>query len=202
MSIKRILAILLQEYYITIRSMEVIADIFFFPLVNVVVFGFISIYLTGSNALAGKYVLLGMLLWQIIWIIEYSITLGSLWNIWSRNLSNLFVAPLQAKEHIAADLISGMVKTGFILFISSILSVYVFHFNLFSIGIVSLICVFINFALFAFAFGIMILGFIFRYGTRLSALSWGVIPVFQPLCAAFFAAVAISCLSFPADIYF
>ena len=45
---------------------------------------------------------------------------------------------------------------------------------------------FVVFALFAFAFGIAILGVIFRYGTRVQALSWSVVTIFQPLSAAFF----------------
>jgi len=187
MQIKRIGAILLQEYFITVRSTEVIADVFFFPLVNVVIFGFLSLYLSGGkNNLAGHYVLLGMLLWQIIWIVEYSVAIGSLWNIWSRNLSNLFIAPLLAKEFILAHTISGMIKAIVMLVLTAILSQYVFHFNLLSIGILSLFVIFINFSLFAFSFGIAMLGFIFRYGTRLQAFAWGLVPIIQPLSAAFF----------------
>ena len=34
MNTNRIIAILKQEYFVTLRSMEVIVDVFFFPLVN------------------------------------------------------------------------------------------------------------------------------------------------------------------------
>ena len=186
MQIKRIGAILLQEYYITVRSVDVIADIFFFPFVNVLVFGFLSLYLTGSNALAGQYVLLGMLLWQIIWIVEYSVAVGSLWNIWSRNLSNLFIAPMMTQEFILAHTISGICKALLMVLLTSILSVYIFHFNILSVGILPLILIFINFTIFAFAFGIAILGLIFRYSTRLQAFAWGLVPIIQPLAAAFY----------------
>jgi len=68
----------------------------------------------------------------------------------------------------------------------SILSALVFHFNILTIGFIPLLLVFINFVFFAFSCGIIILGLIFRYGTRIQALAWGIVPVFQPLCAAFF----------------
>ena len=187
MSLIRIKAILLQELFITYRSVEVIMDIFFFPLVNIIIFGFLSLYLGGKNqVLAGQYVLLGMLLWQIIWIIEYSVSVGSLWNIWARNLSNLFIAPLIVKEYILAHTASGVIKACIMLFFSAILSIFVFRFNLFTLGFLPLLLVFINFSFFAFAFGLVVLGLIFRYGTRIQAFAWGIVPVFQPLCAAFY----------------
>ena len=45
---------------------------------------------------------------------------------------------------------------------------------------------FINLTLFAWSVGIFILAFIFRYGTRIQALAWGLVFLFQPLTAAFF----------------
>jgi ABC-2 type transport system permease protein len=184
MNLRRITAILLQEFFITIHSFEVIMDIFIFPFVNIVVFGFLSLYL--NQSIVGQYVLLGMLLWQVIWIIEYSISVGSLWNIWARNLSNMFIAPLMMQEYILAHTLSGTVKACTMIFISSILSFFVFHFNLLTVGVIPLILSFINFAFFAFSMGIAMLGLIFRYGTRIQAFAWGVVPIFQPLSAAFY----------------
>src|SRR5690242_3364195 len=107
-------------------------DLFFFLLMSMVVFGFLSTYLSGvSNKLVGHYVLMGMLLWQIIFITQYSVTVGSLWNIWSRNLSNLFVTPLQVPEYIFAHTLSGVVKATVVFLITSVLSIFVFKFNIF-----------------------------------------------------------------------
>ena len=187
MKIKRIAAILQQEYFITIHSVEIVMDICFFPLINLAIFGFLSLYLEGSNrSIAGQYVLLGMLLWQIIWIVEYSVAIGSLWNIWSRNLSNLFIAPLMVQEYILAHTLSGTMKACIMFSISATLSFFIFHFNILIIDIIPLILVFINFTFFAFSVGIAMLGLIFRYGTRIQAVAWGVVPIFQPLSAAFY----------------
>ncbi|HSW96794.1 MAG TPA: ABC transporter permease [Candidatus Saccharimonadales bacterium] len=187
MKILRIKAVLLQEFFITKHSLEIFMDMFLFPMVNIVIFGFLSLYLSGNNnSVAGQYVLLGMLLWNIIWIIEYSVCIGSMWNIWFRNLSNMFIAPLQVKEFLLAHTLSGMIKALVVLLFSSILSVFVFNFNLLNVGITSLILIFINFSFFAFSLGIIMLGLIFRYGTRVQALAWGIVPIIQPLSAAFY----------------
>jgi ABC-2 type transport system permease protein len=187
MRLARIIAILWQELFVTIHSTEVIVDIIFYPLVNVIVFGFLSLYLSGSNGgTAGRYVLLGMVLWQIIWIVQYSITLGSLWNVWSRNLSNMFIAPLRLGEYLFAQGLSGVIKAVVIVAVSGVLSVALFGFDLLDIGWGPLLLSFASFVLFAFATGVAVLGMIFRFGTRIQALAWGLIAIFQPLSAAFY----------------
>lgn len=186
MSIQRIKAILRQEFYITIHSLEVIIDLFYFSIVNIVVFGFVSIYLAGSNKFAASYILLGMILWEIIRVTQYSISLGSLWNIWSRNLSNMFVAPMSIMEYMTAEIIAGAVKTITIVFLVSIISYFIFHFNFLQLGVLNLFLFFVNLTIFAWSVGIVVLGLIFRYGTRIQALAWGIIFIFQPLTAVFF----------------
>ena len=183
---RRVRAILWQELFITWRSGEVFADIFIFPFANIIVFGFLSLYLSGENPLTGQLVLLGMLLWNIIWIVQYCVTLGSLWNIWTRNLTNLFITPMRLREYILAHTLSGIVKSLLVLVLSSILAVFAFDFNLLSVGIAPLALAFLNFALFAYALGITLLGLIFRYGTRIQAAAWATVSFFQPLSAAFY----------------
>lgn len=191
MSIKRIQAILWQEYYVTYRSVEVIFDIFVFALISLFLFGFLSTYLTGeAGGKAASYILLGMLLWEIVRIISYSVVMGSLWNMWFRNLSNLFITPLSVFEFLFAQTLSGFAKAILVVTINAVITVYVFGFNIFQLGPM-LVLYILGLGLFAVAAGIMILGMIFRFGTRLQAFAWGLIPILQPLTAAFFPVVAL-----------
>ncbi len=186
MNPRRIKAILRQELYITLRSGEIFADIFVFPFANILVFGFISLYLSGENPVTGQTVLLGMLLWQIIWIVQYSVTLGSLWNIWSRNLTNIFITPITLGEYITAHTVSGMLKALLVVSVAAVLSAFAFDFNLLDIGFVPLLLIFINFSLFAYALGVVLLGLIFRYGVRIQAAAWATVGLLQPIAAAFY----------------
>lgn len=186
MSIQRINAILLQELYITKRSLEVIIDLFYFSVVNIIVFGFVFVFLSKGNPQAARYLLLGMLLWEIVRITQYSMSVGSLWNVWSRNLSNMFVTPLSLKEYILAEMLAGVIKALLSFMFISIISIFVFNFNIFNMGIINFFFFFINLTIFAWSVGIVILGLIFRYGTRIQALAWGSIFIFQPLTAMFF----------------
>lgn len=187
MNILKIKGILVQEFYITIRSVEVILDIMFFPFISIIVFGFLAVYLSGKTDPNIAYGLLfGMILWQVIYVTQYSVSVGSLWNIWSRNLSNLFIAPLSITEYISAHFLSGIVKALFILLIGSVTLRLFFGFNIFVVGPVNLFLYTVNLLLFAVTVGIAILGLIFRYGTRIQAFAWGILPLFQPLTAALF----------------
>lgn len=187
MSFRRIQSVLLQEFYITFRSMEVIFDVFLLSLISLFLFGFLSLYLIGTqNTLAAKFLLLGMLLWDIIRIIQYSISIGSLWNIWARNLCNMFIAPLHVSEYLAAHTLSGIAKAIVVFALDSIIAIWIFHFNIYQVGLENLVIYFVNLSIFAFITGIIILGLIFRYGMRIQAFAWGLIPILQPLTAALF----------------
>lgn len=187
MSFDRIKALLLEEYFITKRSLEVIVDLFFLSLMTVVVFGFFSRFLSSRvDGPAAHYLLLGMLLWEVVRVTQYSISLGAMWEVWSRNLTNLFVTPLQFGEYLAAAVISGAIKSAVILTTVSLIASILFDFNITGIGIANLLLAFMNLSIFAIAVGLIILGIIFRYGTRIQALAWGVIFLFQPLTAVYF----------------
>lgn len=186
MNPRRIRGILWQELFVLRRSYEVIADIIVFPFTNILVFGFLSVYLSGNDPLAAQYVLSGMLLWGVIWIVQYSVTLGSLWNIWSKNLTNIFVSPITLGEYIAAHTLSGILKALLVLSVNAGLSIIVFDFNLLDMGLPTLALAFVNFALFAYALGVFLLGLIWQYGTRIQAVSWSLVGLIQPLVAAFY----------------
>lgn len=184
---ERVKAILLQELYITRGSLEIVVDLFYTSLITVVVFGFVSGFLTGvMNANTGSYLILGMLLWDVIRVNQYSITVGSLWNIWSHNLSNMFVAPLSLAEYVAAHMLSGLLKTLVIFGMISGVAAAWFHFQIWRVGAVNLALFVANLTIFAWAIGLVLLGVVFLIGTRIQALAWGAIFLFQPITAAFF----------------
>ncbi len=192
MSIERISGVLLQEIFITRRSLEVIVDLFYTSAVTVVVFGFVSKFLVGvTHQSAGSYLILGLLLWEVIRVNQYSLTVGSLWNIWSHNLSNMFVAPLSVTEYIVAHLLSAFVKTLVIFCGISAVAAWGFHFDMLRLGVLNVALFFVNLTVFAWSVGLVLLGVIFQVGTRIQALAWGMIFLFQPLTAAFFPVSAL-----------
>lgn len=187
MSWQRIKAILIEEIFITKRSMEVLVDLPFFSIISVIVFGFFTKFLTGDvHTAEAQYLLLGIVLWEVVRITQYAMSVSSLWNIWSRCLSSMFVTPLSMTEYIVAQMLSGIIKTSVIMAVLFWLAQALFGLPLWSLGWLNLLLWYANLILFSWSTGLLILGFIFRYGTRIQAMAWGLIFLFQPLTAAFF----------------
>lgn len=187
-SLKRIRALLVQEWHLSRRSVEIIVDTAFFAVIDIIVFGYVSLYLLGTaNSITAQYLIFGALWWEVIRITQYSMTMNSLWNIWARNLSNMFIAPLSLWEYFIAICASATLKSVAIVFgVLVPLTAWVFHFQLFSIGSMAVAVTFINLILFSWAIGILLLGCIFRFGVRVQAIGWAFIFIFQPLAAVFY----------------
>jgi ABC-2 type transport system permease protein len=184
---ERIRAVLLQEAYITARSVEVLVDLPLWSVVTAVVFGFVTRFLAQvMSPLVAEYLYLGTLLWEIIRVAQYSMSLGALWNVWSHNFNNMFITPLSMVEYIIAQMLSAAAKALILFSLMLVIAGVVFDFNLLSIGAGNLAVLFLNLLFFAYSVGLLILGIILRLGTRIQALAWGLVLIFQPLTAAYY----------------
>lgn len=180
-------AILRQEYYVTRASWEVIFDVFFISLVNIAVFGFIANYLRfGSNKLQVESLLIAVIFWEALRINQYSVSVSSMWNVWSHNLSNMFIAPVKISEYLMAHIIAATIKSAFIFLCSLGLAWWVFHLNILGLGAGPVLLSYINMLIFATAVGLVLIGLVFQYGTRIQAFTWGTIFILQPFCAVYF----------------
>lgn len=183
----RIRALVLQEYYLTRRSLETFFDIFFFPMMNVVLFGLITSFIAGTaQSRNASYLVLGVLLWEVITINQYNVTVSSLWSVWSHNLTNIFIAPISIAEYLTAHIVAALVRTVLVTVLLAVGTYLAFGFSLLQVGWANLLLFGLNLSLFGWWIGIILLGLIFRFGTRIQAMSWGLIFLFQPLTAAFF----------------
>jgi ABC-2 type transport system permease protein len=191
--LQRIRALVMQELFITRQSLEIFMDILIFPLMSVILFGLITNFIGGVQAATNASIfIMGALLWQVVSINQYNVTVSTMWSVWSHNLTNLFIAPISLREYLTAHVLAAGLRT---LAVSALLALgifWFFDFNILQLGAVNLVLFFINLSLFAWWLGIVLLGFIFRYGTRIQAIAWGVIFLFQPITAAFFPASVLS----------
>src|SRR5205085_12684515 len=133
-----------------------------------------------------QYLYMGTLMWKIMRVTQYSMSLGPLWNVWSHNFSNMFISPLSMAEYVVAQMISGAAKAILLFGMVALIAATLFGFDLFAMGWGNLALVFVTLLCFAYSIGLLVLGIIFRLGTRIQALAWGFLLIFQPLTAAFF----------------
>lgn len=183
----RIFALVVQEFYITRRSLEIFFDIFFFPLMNVILFGLLTVFVEDiRNAVSAEYLIMGILLWEVVTITQYNVTVSSLWSVWSHNLTNLFIAPISVTEYLLAHILAGALKTLCVVGFFAAGAWLFFDFNILKLGWLNLLLLNFNLLFFSCWLGIILLGCIFRYGTKIQSISWGLIFLFQPLTAVMF----------------
>lgn len=183
-------AVLRQEAYVTRASWEVVFDVFIFTLANIVLFGFIANYLvrgsSGTSKLQIQSLVIAVVFWEALRINQYSTSVSSMWNVWSHNLSNMFIAPIRVTEYLAAHIIAATIKSMIILVCSMILVRYMFHISILSLGLGPVLFTYLNMIIFATAIGLVLIGLVFQFGTRVQALTWGTIFMIQPFCAVYF----------------
>src|SRR5436853_4177056 len=138
MKLHRIVALLTRHLYLYRRSLPRLMEIFYWPFLDLVVWGFITVYLMRfQGQLPGvvTFFLGALILWDVLFRAQQGITISFLEEIWARNLMNLFASPLSPGEFLAATMILSVPK---VLAVScvTLLAAWVFYsFNLFVIGI-------------------------------------------------------------------
>lgn len=170
------------------RSYDRLSDAFYWPTIDLLVWGLTSSYLKSFAPHASPIILIivsGILLWLITWRAQYEITVGLLEDLWNKNLINIFVSPLTFSEWITSFLIVGVVKAIVSVIFASGVAFLLYHVHILGYG-VYLLPFFISLMLTGWAIGFFVSGIILRYGTRVQALAWSFIAVFSPFAAIYY----------------
>ncbi|MDP1709949.1 MAG: ABC transporter permease [Candidatus Komeilibacteria bacterium] len=189
MKLHRINAIILHHIYFWYKSMPRWLDIFYWPIVTVVVWGFISSFVQGGQASGATqvatYLLGGVILWMLFQRAQQDLAISYLQDIWSRSIVNLYVSPLTNLEFIIATVAIGILKVIITLAVMGVLAALLYSFNIFTMGF-SLLPFIGLLLLFAWALGLFVTGIIFRYGTDAQVLAFGISFILQPIAAVFY----------------
>lgn len=185
MRIHRINIVLLHTWYHFRHSMETWVDVFWNPAVQIWVYALIALSFKQTDSPQGLYVMIGMIFWNAIWVGEYAIAVGALWEIWAQSFSSLFITPLSMTEFIFGQMISGTIKSLLAIIVSAGIAYILYNFSIFTIGWMNAVYI-IELLIFSWATGILTLSLIFRYSTQVQSLSWALVFLLQPLGAVFY----------------
>jgi len=182
----RILAIILRHAYLHRRNPARVMEVFFWPIMDLLVWGFITQYLESQEFQGGVLFFIGaMILWDLLYRSQQAISLSMTEEFWVRNFVNIFVSPLSIPEFVSALCIVGFIKSALTTLLLGILALLLYGFDLTSLGI-ALAPFYLNLLLFGWAVGLFTMGIILRYGRAAEALIWGMPFLLQPLTAVFY----------------
>ncbi|MCX7886844.1 MAG: ABC transporter permease [Verrucomicrobiae bacterium] len=190
MSWGRIWALVLRYTYLYTRSGPRIIEIFFWPLMDLLVWGYVTVYLHRVGGVSGParafmFLLGAMIFWDILYRAQQGVTLSFLEDVWARNFLNVFVAPVRISEFVAATYIVGMVRIALTIGALAALAYALYAFNIFALGM-SLVPFFANLLLMGWSLGMFTTALIIRWGQGAEGLAWGVPFLVQPIAAVFY----------------
>ena len=138
----RISAVLLRHYYILRSSPARVADIMFWPAVQIVLWGFISRLFAqrlGADPSTLDYALgtlLGaVMLWDLLFRTQMAVFIAYLEEIWARNLGHLFVSPIRIYEWWGSIVLFSFFRVGVGLTPAVLLAIPFYGFSIFDLGL-------------------------------------------------------------------
>lgn len=188
MNCNRVRALIMKYAFICSRNTFRAMDVCFWPVMDLLVWGFLTIYILKiSNSVPGLVTFLigAIIMWNVLYRAQQVICVSFLEDVWSRNLLNIFAAPVRVREFVASAYIIGLIQSLIVLVLLSVLAVFFYSFNILSIG-VSLGLLFANLLLMGWSLGLATTALIVRWGQPAEVLAWAVPFVMQPVCAVFY----------------
>lgn len=184
----RILALFMRHIYLYRRSLPRLMEIFYWPFLDLLLWGFISLYLVRYRENLPNFVafLLGaLILWDILFRSQQGISVSFLEDVWARNFLNIFASPLKPSEYITSLMLVSTVKILIAGSVMSFLAWVLYSFNIFILGI-SLLPFILSLVILGWAIGIITTSLILRFGQQAEVLAWGLALLFQPVSAVFY----------------
>jgi ABC-2 type transport system permease protein len=188
MKLFRINAIVYRHLSLYKRSPTRIMEIIYWPVLDLMVWGFVTLYLQRFQSALPFFVSFfigSLILWDIFFRAQQGISISFLEEVWSRNLLNLFISPLTSVEFVLGTLVVSLFKVVTTFLVTLSLAYFFYSYNIFSLGI-PLFFLLLNLVLMGWAIGIMTTGAILRFGQEAEVLAWGLAFLFQPVSAVFY----------------
>ncbi len=185
---KRIFAIFLRQIYLLRRTVHRMLALFYWPTVELFVWGFLTIYLNRIGAAEFNFIpiLLGALIfWDFFSRAQQSVSVSFLEDIWSRNLGNVFASPIRPSEFLVGLILLSIFQSLISLAFVSILAGILWQMNILQFGFL-LLPFFFNLYILAWSFGIVTVSLIMRLGPSVDILAWSLPVLIQPFSAVFY----------------
>lgn len=187
MNFSRIKGVFLRYYYNLIKGPHQLSDLFYWPLVDILLWGLTSIWIQKQNNLPNLPLILmtGLIFWQVAWRGSIDISLNLLQEFWHRNLVNLFSTPLKISEWVAGVILLCLCKLAVTIAFGALMIYVLYALNVFSLG-----WAFLPFAamllMFGWTLGFVAASMIIYWGHQVEMLAWMIAFIFAPFSAVFY----------------
>jgi ABC-2 type transport system permease protein len=174
-SLRRIRVVVRRHVYVLWRSPHRWFDIAFWPLMDIVLWGSLGVYVgrQGGDGAAAPYLLAGILMFHVLYQVQIAVSTGFMEETWSRNLLNVMTTPVTEVEYVTGVAAFGLVK---LVAAVGTLSLAAFAFFGFSLGDIgwALVPIAAILVVFGWAIAMLTIGLMLRFGQSAEILAWGI----------------------------
>lgn len=185
---RRVSAIVLRHYYLMRSSWARVLELAYWPIINMTLWGFMTVYLVGQSSLfaqAGGLLLAAILLWDVLFRTQLGLGLAFLEEVWSRNLGHILVSPLRPYEFVAALFFVALMRVFIGVGPAALLAWGLYDYNIFTLGL-PLLAFFVNLVILGWGIGLAINGLILRFGLGAESMAWMALFVLAPICGIYY----------------
>ena len=190
-SLRRIGAMIARHFFLIRRSWPRLLSFAYYPVMQLLVWGFVTQYLGAESASHGilqavpGILLTGVLLWDVLVRGELGLFLSFLEEMYARNLGNLFVSPLRLHEFVISQMVMSVVRvvvgSGVALAVAlAFFDLKIAH-QMFGLSL-CLGCLLV----FGWAIGLLANGLVLRFGLGAEEIGWAVVFLIGPLSGAYY----------------
>ena len=192
MNFNKMYGLFLRHFFLIKSSLPRVLDLVYWPTIQIILWGFISKFFSTysdyySNTLG--VILSCAILYDILFRSSISFNMLFLEEIWSRNFTNLFIAPLKLKEIIIALIFTALIRTLIGLVPAIILTSPLFGVSILKLGL-PLLFLFLSLYIFGITLGLFVSSGLMRFGPSFENIAWSSLFLLAPL----------GCIYYPIDI--
>ena len=182
MNINRIYGLFLRHFYLITRSFPRILDLIYWPSIQITLWGFISNFFASHsdyyNGAVGV-ILSCAILYDFLFRTSIGFNMLFLEEIWSRNFTNLFIAPIKISEIIVSLIITALIRALIGLIPAILLTSPIFGISLLDLGI-PLAYLFLSLYIFGITLGLLVSAGLLRYGPSFENIAWSTMFLLAP----------------------
>ena len=182
MNITRIYGLFLRHFYLITRSFPRILDLIYWPTIQITLWGFISNffgeYSSYYNGAIGV-ILSCAVLYDFLFRTSIGFNMLFLEEIWSRNFTNLFIAPMKISEIIISLFITALIRALIGLVPAILLTSPLFGISLLNLGL-PLAFLFLSLYIFGITLGLIVSAGLLRFGPSFENIAWSTMFLLAP----------------------
>ena len=182
MNLTRIYGLFLRHFYLITRSFPRILDLIYWPSIQITLWGFISnFFATHSTYYNGTVgvILSCAILYDFLFRTSIGFNMLFLEEIWSRNFTNLFIAPMKISEIIVSLVFTALIRALIGLVPAILLTSPIFGIPLLDLGL-PLAFLFLSLYIFGITLGLFVSAGLLRFGPSFENIAWSTMFLLAP----------------------